>query len=221
MQPMRIRAYLQDGRVAATEPHLPLDSILAAEWIRKNHPESFYDPPKPGQTEGFIEPQLPFERRGESDRWYWACSFNQTRPLKEYVLYWNRRFDDEMEKYIDFQGKRGKVDGKAGRYKAYRMPLPVLLFPYLEWFAVGNVEAIRELCQGIVAIGKKGSQGLGMVASWDVIRWQEDWSEVHNGKLMRALYGLPAGCSGTVRQYGMRPPYWRRESQAVVYMPEV
>jgi CRISPR type IV-associated protein Csf3 len=219
---MRIRAYLLDGRVAATEPHLPLDSILAAEWIRKNHPEKFYNPPKPGQKESWIEAELPFERMGEGDKWYWACSFNQSPPVKEYVIHWNRRFDDQLEQYIDFQGKRGKVDPGSGRYKAYRMPMPILIFPgFLEWFAVGDIEAVRELCQGIVAIGKKTSQGIGLIANWDIVHWQDDRSEQYGGKLMRALHTLPPGCSGIVRQYGMRPPYWLRDNQAVVYMPEV
>ena len=220
MEPMRIRAYLLDGRVAATEPYLPLDSILAAEWARKNYPEEFYNPPKPGQNEGWIIADLPFEKRGQGNRWYWACSFNQTRPVKEYIMHWNRRFDDQFEKYIDFQGKRGKVDSSSGRYKAYRMPLTVLLFPYLEWFAVGDIEAVRELCQGVAAIGKKPSQGLGFVKEWEVMPWHEDWSEIGpDGKLMRALYELPRGGKAIMRQYGMRPPYWRRENQGVVYCP--
>ena len=29
MQPMKITAYLLDGRIAGTEPYFPLDSILA------------------------------------------------------------------------------------------------------------------------------------------------------------------------------------------------
>lgn len=39
-RPMRVRAHLLDGRIAGTESFFPLDSILAAEWIRRNYPLS-------------------------------------------------------------------------------------------------------------------------------------------------------------------------------------
>lgn len=226
MQLMRIRAFLLDGRIAGTEPYFPLDSILAAEWIRHNHPETFYEPPPPGAREGWIEAPLPFERRGRGGRWYWACSFNQTPPVTEYIAYWHRRFDDALERYIDFQGRRGKVSEQSGRYKAYRMPLNILLFSApLEWYAVGNVAAVQVLCAGITAIGKKPAQGYGIVERWEVAPWPEDWSEVGpEGKITRAIpmeLGLPPGVKhAAVRLYGTRPPYWRRENQAACFMPE-
>lgn len=219
MMPIRIRARLLDGRVAGTEPYFPLDSILAAEWIRRNHPDQFYDPPPPGVKDGWIESPLPFVRRGEGDRWCWACSFNQAEPVTEYVTYWHRRFDDALERYVDFQGRRGKVDEKSGKYKAYRMPLNILILPYLEWYAVGDIEAVRELCQGITAIGKKPAQGYGIVERWEVEPWPEDLSEVRDGRLTRAVFELPEGVTGRRRIYGVRPPYWQRENQAEVWLP--
>ncbi len=221
MQPMRIRAYLLDGRIAGTESYFPLDSILAAEWIRRNHPETFYEPPPPGVKSGWIEAPLPFERRGRGNRWYWACSFNQAAPVAEYITYWHRRFDDALERYIDFQGRRGKVDEKSGKYKAYRMPLNILLLPWLEWYAVGDIEAVRELCRGIMAIGKKPAQGYGIVEHWEVVPWPEDWSEARDGKITRAIpmeMGLLPGVrNANVRLYGTRPPYWRKQEE--VWMP--
>lgn len=221
MQPLRIRAYLLDGRIAGTESWFPLDSILAAEWIRQKNPESFYEPPPPGTKEGWIEPPLPLERRGQGGKWYYACSFNVIKPVGEYVTYWHRRFDDSLEQYIDFRGRRGKVDEKSGKYKAYRMPLNIMLMPYLEWYAVGEIDAVRDLCAGIVALGKKPSQGYGVVKRWKVEPWPEDYSEVKDGRLTRAVYDMSPGVVGQARLYGMRPPYWQRENQTVVYMPEV
>ena len=226
MQPMKITAYLLDGRIAGTEPYFPLDSILAAEWIRRQHPESYYEPPPPGVKEGWIAAPLPFERRGAGDKWYWACSFSQTKPITEYVTYWHRRFDDHLERYIDFKGRRGKVAESSGRYKAYRMPLNIMLLPRLEWYAVGDIDVVRDLCQGVAAVGKKPAQGYGIVERWDVEPWPEDWSVARDGELMRAVPvvdgELPAGVdAGGCRRriYGLRPPYWRRENQAEVWMP--
>ena len=50
----------------------------------------------------------------------------------------------------------------SGRYKAYRMPLNILLLPCLEWYALGDIEAVRELCRGITAIGKS-LRGFGII----------------------------------------------------------
>ena len=219
-QPMRVRVYLLDGRIAGTEPWFPLDSILAAEWIRQRHPESFYMPPPPGVKDGWIEPDLPLLKRGRGDRWWYACSFNVAQPVTEYVTYWHRRFDDSLERYLDFQGRRGKVGEKSGRYKAYRMPLNILLMPCLEWYAVGDINAVRELCEGINSLGKKAAQGYGLVKRWEVEPWPEDWSEVRDGRLTRAVYELPAGIQGQMRNYGMRPPYWARENQYNCYLPK-
>lgn len=222
MQPMKITAHMQDGRVATVDPWLPLDSILAAEWMRRRSPEAYYNASSHMLTNGLITPELPFERRGQGDSWYWACSFNTEPPLQEYVMYWHKRFDDHLEKYIDFGGRRGKINVKSSKYKAYRMPLVVQLFTQLMWYAVGDIEAVRDLCLGVTHIGKKASQGLGAVDWWEVEPWPEDWSEMKKGKLTRAIPAELGNISaGRLALYGIRPPYWWKDHQRACYMPEV
>jgi len=221
MQSLRIQAIMQDGRVAGTDPWFPLDSILASIWIRRNCPELAYLP----ICGDLIIADLPFERRGAGYDWYWACSFNTEIPLTEYVMHWHKRFDDHMEQYIDFGSKRGRVDTKSGKYKAYRMPLVVQLFDRLTWYAVGDLDVVRDLCSAVTHLGKKSSQGLGAVDYWSVEPWPEDWSETREGRLTRGIpaeLALPEGVqTGRLAQYGVRPPYWMREHQRVCYMPEV
>jgi CRISPR type IV-associated protein Csf3 len=212
---------MQDGRVAGTEPWFPLDSILASVWIRRNHPDLAELPTM--DTRDIIDAQLPFERRGQGNDWYWACSFNQGTKLGEYIVHWHKRQDDHMERYIDFQGKRGKIHNKSGKYKGYRMPLVVQLFEQLIWYAVGDLEAILDLCHGVTHIGKKSSQGFGAVDCWTVAPWPEDWSERRQGNVTRALplregEPLPAG---RIARYGIRPPYWESGRGRVCLMPEV
>lgn len=225
MQPLKITAYMQDGRVATTDGYLPLDSILAAEWMRRNHPEAYYNASSHMLSGEMITPELPFERRGVKDLWNWACSFNMAPPLIEYVMYWHKRFDDQLEKYIDFGGRRGRIDIKSSKYKAYRMSLVVQLFDRLEWYAVGDPGKVLDLCRGVTHIGKKSSQGLGAVDWWEVAPWPKDWSEAVGGKLARAIpveLGLPPGVtSGRVGTYGIRPPYWHTDHQALCHMPGV
>jgi len=224
VQPLRIQAIMQDGRIAGTEPWFPLDSILAAAWMRRNHPEAFYNAGSHMLANELIIADLPFARRGAGEDWYWACSFNAETPLHEYVMYWHKRFDDHLEKYIDFGRRRGKVDTKSGKYKAYRMPLVIQLFDQLTWYAVGDLEDVLKLCSTVTHIGKKSAQGLGAVDYWTVEPWPEDWSEFRDGRLMRAIpveLGLPEGVTGRMTQQGIRPPYWHSEHQRVCYTPEV
>jgi len=221
MQPLVITAILFDGRVATTDDFLPLDSILAAEWLRIKLGDDFYNPPPPGQSEGWIEADLSnvLEKRGKGARWYWACSFNSVKHISEYMTYWNRRFDDGLEKYIDFKGRRGKVDAGSGRYKAYRMPLAIRLYPELKWYAVGDKKIVEQLLSGVNGIGKKQSQGFGLIKAWQAEECAEDYSEYGPGGLMRAVYDLKDGIKGIRRAYGVRPPYWRRENQDLVWVP--
>jgi CRISPR type IV-associated protein Csf3 len=223
MKPMKITAHMQDGRIATTDGYLPLDSILAAEWMRRNHPDAYYNASSHMLTNELIEAELPFERRGAGESWYWACSFNAIPSSHEYVMHWHKRFDDQLEQYIDFQGRRGKVDVKSSRHKAYRMPLVVRLFERLEWYAVGDADAVRDLCSGVTHIGKKTSQGLGAVDWWEVEPWPEDrsvWGP--DGRLMRAIpmdSALESRDAVRVERYGIRPPYWWNDHQRVCFMP--
>lgn len=223
MQPLKITAYMQDGRVATVDPWLPLDSILAAEWMRRNHPEAFYNASSHMLKSDLIVADLPFERRGAGDSWYWACSFNTVQPLHEYVMHWHKRFDDQLEQYIDFKGKRGRVDIKSSKFKAYRMPMVIQMFDQLEWYAVGELAAVLDLCRGVTHIGKKSSQGLGAVDWWEIEPRPEDWSAYREGRLTRAvpMEEMPGGAMGRVAMYGIRPPYWHSDHQRVCAMPEV
>lgn len=225
MQPLKITAIMQDGRIAGTEPWFPLDSILASAWMRRHYPEAYYNASSHLLTNEMIIADLPFDRRGKDDNWYWACSFNTAPPIFEYVMHWHKRFDDDLEKYLNFKGRRGKIDTKSGRLKSYRMPLIIKLFERLEWYAVGNLDRVKELCASITSIGKKAAQGIGFVDHWKVEPWPEDWSVERNGELTRAVpaeVGLPRGVlASRAALRGIRPSYWHSGNQKLCWVPEV
>lgn len=209
MQNLKITAYMQTGKVATTDLFLPLDSILAETWIYENHPEVLEISQSSIKPEELIVAELPFEKRGEGDKWYWACSFACGKPKAEERIYWHKRFDFDLGiKYIDFGNRRGKVDVKSGQYKNYRMPIITYLIPKLEWYAVGDRAEIERLLSGVTHIGKKRSQGFGRVSRWTVKEWPEDLSS------LRAIPD-PEG-----EEMGIRPPYWLAWQWTTAKIPE-
>lgn len=198
MQPLRITAILQTRKVATTDLYLSLDSILAWAWMQENHPEMMDVSQSSIRPEDVVEAELPLERRGQGEDWYWACSFACGQPRGEELVYWHKRFDQALgEDYVDFDGRRGKVDTGAGKYKGYRMPLTTVLIPKLEWYAVGDATEIRRLLSWVTHVGKKPSQGFGRVKRWLVEPWPEDLSH---------LRAIPDP-EGNV-QMSVRPPSW-------------
>jgi CRISPR type IV-associated protein Csf3 len=221
MRPLKITAWLYDN-VVTTDGYLPLDSILADEYIRRRHKDIYYGPRIPGGVTGdLIVPDLPFEKRGSGDDWYWACSFNTATPTMEYISYWHKRFDDHLSKYLDLEGKSGRINITSGEYKNYRMPKICKVYPALVWYAVGDKVGVEDLCRGVVAIGKKTSQGEGFVKKWEVEEIGDDHSEIGlEGELTRALIELPEGAKNyRLGCYGIKPPYWLQENKRVAYVP--
>lgn len=197
MQPLKVTARLLTGRIATTDLYVPLDSILAHVWMMRHHPERMVASASAVRPEELIDPDLPFERRGQGADWYWACSFACGTPRAEDIAHWHKRFDIlEAERYVDFGGRCGKVNTKSGFYKTYRVPVVTFLVPELVWYAVGDMDTIRCMVQTVTHIGKKRAQGYGRVARWYVEAWPEDLSH------LRAIPD-PLG-----EEMGIRPPYW-------------
>lgn len=207
MDNLKITAKMMSGQVATYDGYLPLDGILAASWIREHYPDTF---DMPMDYDNMITAELPLEKRGAGNDWYWACSFACFKSLQETRRYWHKRFDQgKAEEYVDFGKRRGAVDVRSGRYKNYRMPLNIMLIPEINWYAVGDKGEIEHLLQRITHIGKKASQGLGLVREWTVEKIGED------------LSGLRPMPDENGHDYiGIRPPYWYFENYRRVEWPD-
>lgn len=218
MEPLRIAARMADGRIVTTEGWLTLDSVVAWAWMMLHHPERMeVDPNSVGNE--WIDPMLPFERRGEGDAWYYACSFGMGRLLHEETQYRHKRFDGDLaETYVDFGKRRGVVPTQSGPYKSCRMPMFVHIVPEIVWYAVGDRQELERLLPMITHLGKDRSRGYGLVESWEVRPWHSDWSErLPDGRLTRSI---PANGGTGDMITGIRPPYWRTEIHAACWTPE-
>lgn len=217
LEPLRITATLETGRVATIDGGLPLDSIMAAAWMRRHKPDMFLNNPA-GRCCGdeLIHPELPLRRRELAGEWFWACSFGQYQSRGEGIDYSHKRFDaDAAAKWVDFGGRRGKIHVSSGYYKNYRHPIVYLLTPEIIWYAVGDAAEVQSLLVTITAIGKRIAIGYGTIADWRVEPYPIDLS-CHDqaGRSMRALPD-PDG----PRLAGIRPPYWHPANMTRCVMP--
>lgn len=206
---MRITAHLRTPVIS--DASLPIDGPLLFQAMRATYGPQ--DITLPGAlTVPLVD--LPLEKRGTGDQWYYAASFAQWEgTVAEGTDHWNKRFDNEYSGLVDFRNKRGKVIVEQGRYKAYHMPVFYRHALTVHWYAVGDIAEVSGLLRTLLHIGKKTSQGWGRV-KWLVTPWPDDWSVYGpDGQLMRAI---PAD-TGILAGY--RPPYHLPEHQTVCQMP--
>ena len=113
------------------------------------------------------------------------------------------------------KGKPHNAKFREGRYKEYRMPLP--LKTCLRWraYAKGNIQDISQLLTRIQAIGKKRTQGFGRISRWEIKQVNGDIPYVHKNALIKAfpvhapLPKFPPTLTFFSRYpRGWTPPYW-------------
>lgn len=213
MQPLKITALPRVG-IETADAYLPIDGILYATAMRRAYGPELLT--ASGKAAPAAPVALPLERRGEDDAWYYAASFAQWGPHADYSSFWVKRFDQEHDDLVDFDGRRGKVIVEQGRYKAYHMPTFLRHALWVSWYVVGEKVEIESLLAAVTHIGKKTSQGNGRIIAWTVEPWPEDWSVYGpDGRLMRAIPD-PDGIL-----YGVRPSYWLAENQVLCRLPDM
>lgn len=83
----------------------------------------------------------------------------------EYTNRWRKRFDVQQAT----EWKDGKIVYlNSGHYKNYNMRIDLVATEKLCWICVGIEETISELLKVVYAVGKKRSQGYGIVDKWEV-----------------------------------------------------
>ena len=141
---------------------------------------------------------------------------------------WKKRWDEENEDLLAAPTKRKfRVGHKSGFFKAFDMPVVVKACKTLHFCCVGNREEIERLLSGVRFVGKKRSQGLGLVKKIVVSDGEEDWSCWLNGLPMRAIPAGPDYIQDLLdrnknqqfhfklQRMGYKPPYWHPQNQTL------
>ena len=152
------------------------------------------------------------------------CTSYGVGDNKEFLVYWNKRWESKYDSYADL-GKKTKIDIGAGYFKNYHMPLIVHSYKTITFFVRGDLKEIQYLLENyIFFIGKKSAQGYGEIARYEFIETEEDYSIVKNGKLMRHIpikYKKELNLKESkVMEKAIIPPYWRNDYKELCVIPE-
>lgn len=170
--------------------HLYLDGILSYARLKRAIGDDIYNLPESPDP---IEIALPLSQKDE----VYLCS--KARLYRQVVQpnRWRKRFDStKAEKYMEPK----KVDTARGIHKNYDMPISVTVTPKISWIVVGDKKEIGLLLKEITHIGKKGSQGYGIVKKWSV-ELTDEKGERH--------FPVEEIKEGDVAEFAAyKPPYW-------------
>lgn len=221
MKNLKITAKLLDGRVNSNDGLFHLDSILAYAWMLVHHPDILQN--RDLTIDNLIEPNLPLEK-DNNGRWKTSVGFY--RQYTEIVEYWHKKINDfDAAIYVDFQGKRGKIDSQKGEFKAYRMPQLIRLISDIEFYCVGDPDGIRDLLSLVTNIGKKGSQGYGYVKEWKIEEIADDYTDYGPYGIMRTVPfkgELPNdGQVYQIKKMRLKPPYHFFKGRVPCIIPNV
>lgn len=164
---------------------------------------------------------LPLER----EEGVWTASALWCPDAARGITYWRKRWDNF---YVRWVRKRKKINIGFGAFRAYNMPMMTIAAPIMMFYGRGAVSEVFRLLKHFTHIGKKGSQGYGIVREWIVRPVRSAPCMVYeypDGKVlsMRSLpvkwldkHGYRARATISL---AVRPPYWHPDSQDEGVLP--
>lgn len=213
VEPLQVELVLMSQ--AALYSPLTLDGLLSAAVVA----EATDGNGLPDSATPYCLP-LPLHclwRQPESDLPLWATT--EFGPLEENEIvsdYWHKRAP-RPEMVQRRGGRPWNIRPTQGRYKEYRIPLPRQ--SSLRWGAtcMGNRAEVERLLGLVTAVGKKRSQGRGLVDHWRVRPLGAEfslWDEA--GCSLRPIPGqMIEGIPLDMVMLGWTPPYWHSLCQAL------
>ena len=202
-----------------------LDAILYHAWFWVHAPHVFEGLGRgkvPG--EGYIG--LPLRQIRVNGRNRYAASRAVYSQECVEIENWNKRpdfFSADKQQYLS--AKSGVISSSVGLMRAYRMPQVVRKIKdnRLTFYAMGNSDEVQRLLNCIPAVGKKAAMGWGAVEKWEVMPASDDYTILHpqHGLMRHMPTDEITLCGYPIMEYGVKPPYWKRENHALCYVPIV
>lgn len=225
LRPVKVTAHLVSPLALSPDGQAPfLDAIC--EFVMASRMRSIHESSNGRHKLDFVRRRgqevetpgqipIPIARRFVDGLPIPLCSAGIYAETPQRVEHYSRRFPTEMASLLS-PDDRGVLQATGGPFKSFRLPLRIVDADRVVWFAVlcESPTRLRSLLTKHVAcIGKKTSQGFGVVWRWEVEPIEHDWSWFADGVLMRPLpvSVAPTDLRGFRRTFcGVCQPYWQR-----------
>lgn len=217
-QQLKITAHLYDGFVSKFDWVPAIDGILAwADLVNKMGLDEFIF------TKTLLDQQVPHEdlpikKEFFNGDWWYQCSrpiYTATAIVPYYI---HRRFNaKDAEQFSDAK----TVETTKTGYKNYRILLRKRITPCVNWYVVGDRDAISDLLKSMTHIGAKSSVGMGRVKQWEV---DPDDRAIEFARLCRPLpieFASQNKITGVNMTWSHRPPYQLLANKRVCVIPEM
>lgn len=219
---------------ASSDEYMHLDGPLSYAAGVESIGHDGLDQLEDGGTPEYFADEMPLATYGTEDDWVWACSAaaiardgsGELRTEQEWnTTRWRSRFDHEPQ----HQTKKTQVHTSSGPYKAYDAALPYvqtsrLVFLYEPVPDVDPRRPAQLLEAHVPHIGKKGSQGYGMIRRLNLYDVSEHVESAiyHDDRVLRSL---PVSFADRViegvhmHRRTTKPPYWHAHNQTLAFEP--
>lgn len=131
----------------------------------------------------------------------------------EFTGSWKKRWANEHDELANFGKRKRKVRVNAGPHKSYDMPMRLVDIPECYfYFQSADVQEVERLLKThIVGIGKKMSQGNGLIESFEIE--QIDFNPFNETIRPIPVKEIQFKDGLYIAYVGYYPPYWLPENQ--------
>lgn len=154
--------------------------------------------------------KMPIVYNKEEDYFFASWMLYDVDGAVEHLGSWKKRWANENDEYADFGKNIRKVRINNADYKSYNMPIRLVdLGECYFYFQSNDVDEVRRLIEThIVGLGKKVSQGNGVIESFEI-----EESEYMFDNIIRPMPITKLTPNVVTRYIGFKPPYWLPENQ--------
>lgn len=136
--------------------------------------------------------------------------FYEKDGVVEYLSSWKKRWANEYDHLSDFGKNKRKVRINNSKFKSQNIPIRLIdIRECWFYFQSEDVSRVAYLIQKhIVGIGKKISQGNGLISSFEI-------ENINHDPFKKVIRPIPVATKTRDSVYiGFYPPYWMSENQS-------
>lgn len=199
--------------IALTHPWLHLDGVIMHLSLRRALGEDYYLLPAKFPIGRLLKsselPNLPIRYAGRIPQASISFFPNQRTVL------------EVMHKKLeaDWIGKVKKLYHGSGYFKEYQMRHIYLVSNKVVFYAVGDVNGLRDLFDELIGLGDNTRVGWGRILGYKIEEIQEDYSIVMNGIATRPIPVKYCKSYSDAFLLSWRPPYWSADNVELCVPP--